>query len=236
MKKRNKKYRSYQFFYKTGVIFLFLFLIASCKKYKKPAEVKFYTDIEHTSTLSHITFNEGYVVLKDFEFDGDRQKGDDVYFKSDYPDGQLVSFDETLEIEALDFQIPQGIYKRLNLRMRTSDDISNTSMFIKGFYTNTSGIDIPLQIELEDEQSFDVRAEDDEDEIIVLDETITSKAMIRFDPYYWVSPISINAFENASLVNVDGTNTLLINKNNNEDIYDIILDRVDDAIEVKFSY
>lgn len=217
--------------------FQFVGLLSSCQKWKEPTEVGFYMDIDKSSALNdQLTFTGGEIVLEYFEFDGDREKGDDVFFSKDYADGLVIPFDESMKIEGLDFVIPQGIYKRLDIRFKTSDDMTGVTLLVNGNYTYSGGGSVPVRFEIEDTQSFEDRAEEDNGQDIVLDKEIYSPAKIILDPSYWFEPVPVSSFEDADLTDIGGVNTLLINKDVNEDIYNLVLDRVDEAIVITFNY
>lgn len=219
-----------------AIVLAGIFLI-SCGKWKQPTDVKFYMDIDKSSAINNqLTFTGGEIVIEYFEFDGDREKGDDVFFGKDFADGLTIPFDETLEIEGLDFVIPQGIYKRLDIRFKTSDDVTETTLVLNGNYSYSGGGTIPVRFEIEDTQSFEARAESEDGGDIILDKDVQSPAKIILDPSYWFEPVPVSSFESADIVDFDGVNTLLINKDENSEIYNLVFDRVDESHMILFNY
>jgi len=228
-----KKHSLYLLF----LVFPVIAVVSSCQKWKEPTEVAFYMDIEKSSALNgQLTFTGGEIVLEYFEFDGDREKGDDVFFSKDFEDGLVIPFDESMKIEGLDFVIPQGIYKRLDIRFKTSDNMTGVTLLINGNYTYSGGGSVPVRFEIEDPQSFEDRAEEADGQSIVLDDEIYSPAKIVLDPSYWFEPVPVSSFESADLTDIGGVNTLLISKDENEEIYNLILDRVDETTMIIFNY
>ncbi|MBI3135475.1 MAG: hypothetical protein HYZ14_12435 [Bacteroidetes bacterium] len=219
------------------ILVLAVATLISCKKWKEPTEVGFYMDITETSSIDgQLTFTGGEIVLEYFEFDGERQKGDDVFFTKDFQDGLTIPFDETMKIEAMDFVIPQGIYKRLDIRFKTSDDLTEVSLVVTGNYSFSGGGSVPVRFEIENTQSFEARAEAEDGADIVLDKDIYSPAKIILDPAYWFEPVPASSFDDADLTDIEGVNTLLISKDVNEEIYNMVLDRVDEAVVILFNY
>jgi hypothetical protein len=48
--------------------------------------------------------------------------------------------------------------------------------------------------------------------------------------------VPISYFENADTFNVNGTNTIVINKNDNDNIYNLVVDRIDETALIVFNY
>lgn len=126
------------------------------------------------------------------------------------------------------FDIPQGDYSELVIVFSTKHD--NNNIFVKGSYTNISGASIQLLFEFKDYDYFSVDGENDEDEAtIVLDKNISASPLVLFDPVYLFFTVSNNMFENATLVDINGTQTILVNPSTNEDIFDQVVDRMEES-------
>jgi len=147
-----------------------------------------------------------------------------------------INFDETQSIPELNFMIPQGEYDRIDIRMRTYDDDNTISILVEGTYTYSGGGAIPFRFEFEDSEQFKIRAENNGSGNIVLDKDVSSLAKIVLDPKHWFEPVPISLFENADITNVNGTNTIVINKDENDDIYDLVVDRIDETPIIVFNY
>jgi hypothetical protein len=192
-------------------------------------------DITRNPTVSgQLTINGGHFIMSNFEFSGQREKGDDVYFTQDFSGGLTIPFDLNNEISELDFQIPQGSYNSIEIGMRTSS--SGIGILVEGTYTYSGGGTIPVRFEFTAVEQFEIEAENDGGGNIILDKDHDSPAKIILDPTHWFSPVPVSYFENATITNVSGTNTILIDSNTNEDIYDIVLDRLEETAAVIFNY
>lgn len=217
-------------------MFCVLLLLVSCGKYKKPTEVDFYVDFTTSSTVGgNLTFSSGYVIVEEFDFDGDRERGDDVRFVRKFDNGLLIPFSSSNPVTELDFTIPQGEFKRIDIELETFDN-NDPCIFVEGTYTYQNNSTIPFRFEFEDSEKFEVRAEDNNGGNIVLDKDVLSKAKIVFDPAYWFAPIPISNFENAAVSSVGGVNTIVVNKNENEAIYDIVVNRIEESLLVVFNF
>ena len=210
---------------------------STCQKWKKPTDVDFYVDIEKTATLGgQLTFTGGHINIEYFDFDADREKGDDVIFNKEFTNGLVIPFNASQSVSELEFTIPQGEYKRVDIGFRTFDDNGDLCILVEGNYTYTAGSSIPFRFEFYDAEQFRIRAEDNNGGNILLDKDVTSPAKIVLDPNHWFQPVPTSYFENADVSNISGTNTILIDKNNNDIIYDIVLDRLDESALIAFNY
>ena len=211
--------------------------LSGCNKWKKPTDVNFYVDANKTSTLNgQLTFGDGFINIEYFDFDADRVKGDDVYFTKDFTSGLSIPFDETQMVTELDFVIPQGEYKRVDIGFRTFNDNNTVCIMIEGNYEYSGGGSIPFRFEFSDSEQFKIRAENDSGGNILLDKDVVSPAKIILDPNYWFETVPLSYFENADIINISGTNTIFIDKNSNDLIYDIVLDRLDESALIVFNY
>lgn len=212
-------------------------LFFACKKWKEPTDVDFFVDINKTATVNdQVTFTNGEIIIEYFDFDADREKGDDVIFSQDFTSGLVIPFDLTQSVAELNFIIPQGVYKRVDIGFRTFDDNGDNCILVEGDYTYTGGGSIPVRFEFTDSEQFKIRAENENGGNIVLDKDIMSPAKIILNPSHWFQPVPVSYFESADIIDVAGTNTILINKNTNDPIYDLVLDRLDESALIIFNY
>lgn len=211
----------------------------SCKKsqLKQPTDVSVKMDINRSSsTQGHLSFDAGYIRLASFGVSGVRQEGGPVDLETEFPGGKIINFSPTLTIADLALEIPQGNYTSLEIEMDTHEGDDEPTIEVSGTYTNQSSQSIPIIFQFMSSETFSVSGEaDDGDPIIMLDKDTPATSFIVFNPIYWFDIVTINALENANLVDVQGTMTILINDETNESIYDIMADRVDEQTEATFS-
>ena len=85
-------------------------------------------------------------------------------------------------------------------------------------------------------ETFEIESEDSSNSgVIVLDKDQPSNALIELDPVFWFDILSVNQLENANLTTIDGVSTMLINEESNENLYDLLADRVDESTESVFN-
>jgi len=209
-------------------------LIGCGRKWKQPSDVKFNSDIEVSSGLGgKLLFSSGFITIKDFRFDGDRERGDDVRFDYEYSSGLNVPLDLSATVSELEFNIPQGVYKRVDIDFSVNDSLG---IAVNGVYEYSGGGTIPFKFQFSDSQNFEIRAENDNGGDIVLDKDVASRVKILLDPAYWFELISIVDLDAASTVSILGISTLLISEDVNSDIYDDVTDRVDESNLIVFNY
>lgn len=216
---------------------LTILLLSSCNKWKEPTDVDFFVDIDKTPTINdQLTFTGGEIILEYFDFDADRDKGDDVFFDKGFENGLIIPFNINQTVVELEFIIPQGVYKRIDIGFRTFDDNGDNCILVLGNYDYINGNTIPFRFEFTDSEQFKIRAENNDGSDIILDKDVMSPAKIILNPSHWFQPVPVNDFENATITNIGGVNTILITKNENDDIYDLILDRLDESALIIFNY
>jgi len=210
-----------------------ILLLTGCKKneLKKPTDVSIKMDINrNVSPLGHLIFTSGSIFLGSFSIDGERQEGAPVAFSKSFPQGLNVNFSSTNNISELVFDIPQGNYYELIVSFATLYNNGNNTVLVNGTYTDLSSTTYPLVFEFKAADVFTLVGEDDEgDATIILDKNISASALIKFDPVYWFGTVSNNLFDNADLITIGGQETILVNSSTNEDIYDVVVDRMEES-------
>ena len=216
-----------------------IFMAVSCKKnqLKKPTDVTFNIDINRNqSSDGKLVFTSGTINLSSFSVSGVRQEGDPVSFSNSFSGGLLLNFSSTGTIAQLDYDIPQGVYTSLEVSFETYEGPGDVTIVVNGTFTNNVGTDIPVTFEFMSSESFEIESEDAMNSgLVILDKDTPANALIKLDPIHWFDILSNNQLENATLTNVGGTMTLLINEEKNENLYDLLADRVDESTESVFN-
>ena len=223
----------------TAVLIAMFFASSTCekrKKWKLPTDVGFKMDINRSiCSNGKLVFTSGTIILAEFDFEGEREQGDDVYFTKSFPGGLSIPFDPNGAIAELDFDIPQGTYTRIAISFETFDDLGDDNIVVNGTYTNTSGTKYPIRFEFESSEYFSIVAEDySGDSQIVLDKDIAVSTKILLDPIHWFQVVSTSLLDDADLVSVGGTPTIVISEDENDDIFDLVVDRLDESTEAVF--
>lgn len=221
---------------KLKVVFIILIpLIGGCtRKDELTLPVRVYlkigiiTDSSSVKSPKYLEFNECQIGIESIRFEGKREAGGDVYFETDSKMNlNTITFLEPVLIS--EFDIPQGIYyyMKWDIKMRSIEAYNpNTGITIKGNYYSLAGPKIPFVLEIEQPEEFSIRAFDPEDRTtIVLTKFRFYEAKVLFNPVIAFQALSQESFENAQ-ISSDAGNIIIISKNENENLYAILLDRI----------
>ncbi len=226
----------------SAVFIVVILTSASCKKkddeWKIPTEVGFKMDINRsTSSGGNLVFSGGTIILESFRVKGKRDQGADIEFRKEWNTGLSMTFSSTGVISAIDFDIPQGSYSKIEIEFDTFDDFGDNCILVNGTFTNSVGAPIAVRFEYTKSEYFSIVAEDKAGGgQIVLDADIAATSEIVLDPIHWFQIISDNMMENADTVHIGGVPTIIISDDVNDNIFDLVLDRLDESTEALFDF
>lgn len=232
----NKMSKKHLFF--LSLLSSFLFSCEQEQEFKIPVEVGFYMDIQKNAVdNSRLQFYGGSIIVSSFEFEGDREQASEVEFTREYENGLKTTFTSDQAVEAFQFQIPQGNYNHISIEFETFEGFGENSLVVEGSYQNSEGRRYPLVFALGSSESFEIEAESysDGNQIIVKKEAPVS-AFIKLNPVHWFKNIPLSLLDEADVVLWDEVPTIVISEEVNEELYDLIEDRLTEAAEVIFIY
>lgn len=214
------------------------YMLTSCSSeldeatFKQPAVLEVKMDLDAQPAINGaLQFTGGTVWLDEFSFDGDRLQAEDLYFEREYEPALSVDFNAGQSIPQLNFDIPQGTYSRIRINFEL-DSEQEHSLVAYGTYTTLTGSSIPVKLEIENIQLYTLIAQNDAGAAeINLNANFASIGTIQFTPSHWFIDVPQSMLEVAAQVPVDGQLTILINEDFNEDILDIVEDRLDEKVE-----
>lgn len=210
-------------------------LATSCVKdeLKIPTQSGIRFDLNRSpSNTGHLQFHYGELRLASLSMDCDRVEGEDIYFEREFANGLLVLLDSNVAIPEFDFEIPQGNYSEIDVVFNTFDDLGQNTIVVEGTFVNSSSQSIPLRFEFMSSEYFSLQVNQSASGgNIIMDQSSISKFLFKLDPIYWFDIVPFNMLENATITNLQGVNTLLINESVNANIHDLVADRIDEALE-----
>lgn len=218
-----------------GLITILVFsFLTSCGKWKKTTTAEFRLEINKSSTLQYLSFSSGHFLLNELRIEGERKQGKSIGFmhsangaKADFSTG---AFNPSIMVD-----MPQGTYSSIELEIENKEGVGEPSILLIGTYINSMNNPVPVRFEFNSVETFEAVAEaDDGGKEIVLIEGIPANAKIQFDLNYWFGTVTQNMLENAAHTNVMGVPAIVISTTSNEDIYDIVSERIDNATEAVF--
>jgi len=226
---------------KIFVAILFL-LFTSCKKndLTQPVEIPFEISMESFQANKleksnfRFTINEGTINISSIDFYGKRETGEDYYF--------TTVFDSTLRAEMqtgkmnqkLAFDFPQGIYSTMELTFYIGTE-KDKSIILNGSYHHGNSSYIPILFEYKLIDKIAVQITDTAmKKQIVLQKDVPTKAKIIFKTPSLFQFVNYKMIQDAETVNIDGTATILINENTNQEIFNLLASRIDNSMKILF--
>ncbi|UKN00119.1 hypothetical protein K6119_10275 [Paracrocinitomix mangrovi] len=211
----------------------FAVLLGSCEKadLKKPVKVNFAFDLnKNFEPQAAVKLTTGTINIENFNIIGDRVEGEDINFNRVFNEGLNIDVNNSGEIDELNFDLPQGDYVSADLKFNLADKNTNLAMSLEGTYKQNQGPIVKLIFELSGSQEFFITGEGKQGEsTISMKESEGEKVEIELDPIYWFEDISASDWDNAVVTPAQGQDYILVNKDNNQTIYNQVLARINES-------
>jgi hypothetical protein len=212
---------------------LFLLLFLSCEQdlvFEGDGTVRFQFEINkgdgvvNKTDAGRLSFDSGFIVIREIVFDGDRQGASSVSITH----GQVSTIDFATGVASppVNVEIPAGQYRSVNLGIEIQDENDEPTIVIIGEYTRTDGTMAPIRFEFVSGEVFEAEAES-----ATVPSNVQAIAQITFDPIAWFERVSANQLDNA---NTDSNGVIVISENKNEAIFDIVADGLDRNTQAVF--
>lgn len=221
-------------------VLLVVITFSSCekKKWKKPTDVSFGFRLNSNSGNGLIKFSSGYFLLSRIDFSGDRNQGSSpVEFSKDYEPNSQIYFNPNVLSGSISFDIPQGTYTKIDMKVRTEEQQNNApTLIIYGTYINTISDTIAVRFEFTSGESFEIQGVNSSGgtEILLMEDKPSSTSII-FNPKYWFDVVPQSMLESATIVLESNIQTMIINESDNDDIYQLVVGRIKDGNELIFN-
>jgi len=232
-----------------------LLLVTSCSKDELtlPSKVYFHfgmtphSDIENDEVFKNgyestgqpgpISFSieEGTLVIAAIEFDGKRVQGQDVYFMSDFPAPVVAKLHEEGTQATVDFDIPQGIYKRIDVSLHLGNGQDAIPLVMEGTFNRPGRGPVSIRFEFRFDDIITIRSTGGAaNQEITLRKDQPSTAMVQLNTGSLFALINPGVFMNADISVENGQNILRISNNHNRNIFNQIAARMNNAFTVVF--
>lgn len=232
-----------------------LFLSHSCIEdtLKLPARVSFGFNIQNDTALHFIRFTGVELRVKEFEFEGYRQAGEDYFFDHYFTTPLEVRYNTPVFPDELTFDLPQGVYTRMKVKIKVDDLEDGTndrepglgredsidyvmpetpSFVLRGFYRYMHGQEIPFLMVIDNEQFVGDVISNGSNSDIVISRDRQYQGTLTFRAGYAFKALSRHSLENADIALASNMETMVISKDHNEDIYEILLYRLQESFTV----
>lgn len=211
---------------------LFLVLFTACEQdpvFEGDGTVKFQFEINkgkvavNKTDAGTLSFDSGFIVIREIVFDGDRQGASSVSITHEQV--STIDFATGVTNPPVNVEIPAGQYRSVNLGIEIQDENDDPTIVIAGEYTRTDRTIAPIHFEFGSEV-FEAEAES-----ATVPSNVQAIAKITFDPIAWFDRVSANQLDNA---NTDSNGVIVISENKNEAIFDIVADGLDRNTQAVF--
>ena len=203
----------------------------------KPTVVEFeFTMNVESEEGKFVKFSQGILSFDALEFDGDRETGQDFYFLSEFDDLVVVDLDMQVASEVVAYDVPQGIYNRIKLRLGVEGLSGGPSIRYEGLYESARDGDIPVLIEFSENDPIEMTAIGPAaSNEVVLSQGTPTKAELNFDPLSLFQFANSRQLESADISIVDGEQVIIISEENNTTIFNQIVSRLEKSVTATFN-
>lgn len=240
--------------FKKSIFYLLVLLpLFSCKKddLTRPVPASLQLEIagmENGRTVEPLLVQGGLLRIGSLNFEGYRESGEDYFFTRDYADTLAVSFSKTAAGEIMSFEMPQGVYKRIQISLEVPAlaDRNNSNatpdrsqlrggVEIWGNYINAHGEEIPFVFLYTAVDNFDFTASSvsGSPEVVISNDG-KRLGRLRFNPLLWMQLINPRMLQSAKLTEVDGVPTIIIAETSNDHIYNLLASRIKTSTSLLF--
>lgn len=225
MKKKN-------YLFTAAIAGLFVASITSCKKEPATGTIAFQmskstANVSQRSTPSTLQFTSGHVIISEIEFEGDRKGKGDVSISHE----QITKIDLATGVSTspINIAIPAGVYSSVELEVEILDDDNTHPLAIlaEGTYTDSNNKVIPIRFESNSDEEFEASTNAE----VTIKPGTSPIANIVFDPLEWFSTITTAQLDNAKK---NSNGVIVISENMNTDIYETVVDKLDDKTKIIF--
>lgn len=214
-----------------------IFCFFSCgKKWKKPTETSFKFQLNSNSNSGLVKFTSGFLTLNKISFNGDRKQGQNhIELDQSFSSNLQVNLSQSITSSGIKFDIPQGTYSKMEIKMETDGDQTGASLLILGYYVNTINDTIALRFEFPADDAIQIQAKNSSggNEIVLVEDCPVFPNVI-LNPNYWFSTVTQSELDSATQNIILGVPTIVINDSDNSDIYELVVDRLKDGNEIVF--
>lgn len=240
-------------FKKTFCLLLALLPLLSCTKDEltHPVKAELLLEIageEDGSTAEPIQVTGGRLLIREIEFDGYRENGENYFFTKSFPDSLNILFNSNSATKIFSFEMPQGVYSRIDIRLSLpSVEAGEAAVEVQeraslkggveiwGNYLNTHDVAVPFLFiyNAADVFKYTAKSTAGNQQVVVMAKN-NYKGNIRFNPQHWLELINARMLQSAKTSVVDGVPTIIISKTQNDHIYNLLASRIEKSASLSF--
>ncbi len=215
-----------------------VFVFNSCIKdeFTKPAEVTFEFWLSHQEINGKfLELQTGTMVIKEIGFEGYREKGENIFFTSNFENLIIANLAMGSTTKLIKFDIPQGIYHHINLTIEIDKNNQDPSLVLNGKYNSATRGQIPVKFEFEFNEILNLNPKPGKGKSkIVLNQDISSTAEVIIDTGFMFQLVNSRMLESAEIVEHEGEDIISISKDNNLHIFNVLVNRIEKSTTALF--
>ncbi|MFW5835621.1 MAG: hypothetical protein ACOCU3_01570 [bacterium] len=182
-----------------------------------------------------LSVSQGTLAIESIEFDGRRDQGKDVFFVSDLARPLLIDLESGNSNQNISFDIPQGVYNRVEFDLMLGGD-GEIPLVLTGSIKRGNISEIPLRFEYNIREQLRIKAKSaKQEEKIVLRKDTPSTARIVVDARSIFQLVNMSVLQNANVSILGGEETILINLENNGEIFNSMANRIEKSFSIIFN-
>lgn len=219
-----------------SVLLFFAIIFASCSNDDSLTEpkidLKFNTIttpfvLKSTQSTKELAFTSGYIQLKAIEFEAETEN-DSIEIEFELEMDTKIDFATGETTPDISFVvIPAGTYEEIEVEVELQDDFETPAIVLYGTYVDIDGVNHDVQFEYNSGETFELEKEG----TINFLANESALAQITIDPSAWFAAVTNEQLSSASKVN----GVIVISKNYNSDIFNIVADGLDLAKDVEIN-
>ncbi len=227
---------------KRSVGILLLFLLAtlfSCIKdeFTRPVDVSFEfwfkNNLQKEKEL--VEFSSGKFVVHEISFSGYREQAEDYFFTSELLEPVIASLENGHVSQLLRFDIPQGVYERIELEITMDGSDTVPGLLMEGVYKSLNQGNIPLVFTYPYHELLKVKARSKGGKgTVTLSTDNPATARVTIDSDFMFLLVNSRMLESADITETDSGRVIIISDTDNQPIFNVISNRLEKSTEVVF--
>lgn len=188
---------------------------------------------QKTNSPNRYSIERGELTIEAIEFDGRRNQGKDVYFKSNFSEKVVSQLHSQTSNVRVEFDIPQGEYNRVDLTLHLGAG-ADAPFKLEGQFSYGQSASIPIYFEYAYTDEITIRGKSKHGANIILSRGNVTKAKVVVDTEFLFRFLNPGVIASAVRVTQGGEEVILINQLNNVEIFNQVASRFSSSISVVF--
>ncbi|MFO8234839.1 MAG: hypothetical protein R6U04_05500 [Bacteroidales bacterium] len=224
-----------------GLVIVLIGLLGSCEfdELKEPTNVSLDValvgektigeDLKSTSNSGKMNINGGNLIITEIEMEGKRADAEDYYFDHSFDEMLVGDLTHDKLNQNVNFNIPQGNYDRLKLRLHVNKTDTSEGLVLKGKYSGLSGGEKDVKLGFYNHpEAIDINVEPQQGKDQVMfrkNENTTIEIQLNLQQIFrYFNPGVLNS---AEITDTDEGKKIIISEQHNTKIYYNLISRIE---------